>query len=334
MMLQTNHALRWALTLASTGLLVGSTIGIEGLAKADPWQGAPHMMIIERPPNLPDVRKIIKQDPFASTPITVSIVKNTLSNQNGQNPNLPVTNGNGTSIVGVGNTSDLIPTFRSGVTPTSSTVVPNPGSVNIPQFNGSIPSGVGPQGSVIGQIYVIATIISGDGSASALLKNGNTTDVVKVGDYIGSSKIIRIVEKGIEFSDGSRIAVSPAPNDISVAESMPKNSQGTANSMTMPTSSDPNTLLAPSAAQSNANQAQSSGNGAPTIDRAPYQFGPASTPVPGTTPAPVPRYYNNPNVQNSLNQSTQSNTPANITNQNSYQPSTLSNPSTSPQAPQ
>jgi hypothetical protein len=85
-------------------------------------------------------------------------------------------------------------------------MVPAPaaGGNGVPNIGGTPTDGV---------LYVRATIVSHDPShpSLALLQNGQSIDVVRVGDTLGDKKVTQIVTSGILLSDHSFITIAATP---------------------------------------------------------------------------------------------------------------------------
>lgn len=238
---------------------------------ADTWKNAPQKMTIEAGPKLPNVNSVIKRDPFSGAPVD----KDSPALQNG------MPNG-----------------------------VPNPGQI---QINPQIVPQIGPQAPVFGQrqidvpnvgsivpmgdnqtseISVIATII-GTNKPMALVSNGKDTEVVQVGNYLGSHKIRRIVAQGIEFDDGTRLSVVHQTK----SQTYSQNNQQILNPQQNNTSTQYNNQNINSNTTNNQQQIQTQTqqqnliNNVPTANPVQYNFGPPPTPAPGTTPATINRLY-------------------------------------------
>jgi hypothetical protein len=258
----------WALP----GLIVFSAglIGEEHPAKATVWQDAPHSLTIAAIQNLPTVASTIKRNPFDGVPATPSPAA---APNSGGTATAVVTPMPGTPLLGAG--------------------VPNPGA-NLNIGSTGDPSAVVAQGDVAATVYVISTV-TGDGRPPlAMLKNGNDTDIVGVGDMIGRHRITRIVPQGIEFDDGSRLAVASSPSDGGQnSQQNPSGSNPYGNNTSGAQQAPEAPVAAPTPGPNTAstNSAGSSPSGPPVINPSPYTFGPLATPIPGTTPAPVPHFY-------------------------------------------
>jgi hypothetical protein len=90
-------------------------------------------------------------------------------------------------------------------------MVPNPG--------GGGPDVIAAAGGLVPQngnanITVIGTVTGGSRDAVAMVQNGTDIDYVHVGDYLGQHRVTAIVAQGIEFDDGSRLAISTASSAL------------------------------------------------------------------------------------------------------------------------
>ena len=246
-------------------------------AMADPWSGSPQKMTIDSAPKLPDVNKIIKRDPFSGAPVDKNAPQKQFENT-GQN--------------------------------IQNTLVPNPGQINITPQNGPGAPVFGPNtkpdptvgtvfsdnGNSQADIFVIATMI-GSGKPLALIANGKSTDIVGVGDSLGSKKIRRIVSQGIEFVDGTRLGVE---HRTQIQFSLPLGQ----NQQTVPDPGIPVNQIKPTVNQNKIPYSYGQNNN-PTDNRSTdpinqpstppnYNFGPLPTPLPGRTPASIPRLFTPP----------------------------------------
>jgi hypothetical protein len=256
-------------------VFVAGLVAEEHPAKATTWQDAPQSLAIAAVPNLPSVAGTIKRNPFDGAPSTVALATSSPSAL----ANVP--------------TPGLTP--MPG-TPTTGIGVPNPGG-NLDIGSTGDPSAVVAANSTTSMIYVISTVVGDGRPPLAMLQNGPDTDIVGIGDMIGRHRITRIVPQGIEFDDGSRLAVAAAPasdasGNTTGGNQNGQNGQTSLGTMPAPqvnqTTPQPNTTEAPQPA---ATSGASAPNGPPVINPSPYTFGPLATPQPGTTPAPVPHFY-------------------------------------------
>jgi hypothetical protein len=259
----------WA--LPGLVVFIAGLVGEEHPAKATVWQDAPRSMSIAAVPNLPSLSGSIKRNPFDGVPATASPDKST---NVAFAPNVTITPMPGT--------------------PANGTNVPNPGAnLNVGQTGD--PSAVVAAGDAAGMVYVISTVIGDGRPPLAMLRNGDDTDIVGVGDTIGRHRITRIVPQGIEFEDGSRLAVAASPaadGGQHSADGLQSNESPYGNGVSAPQG---NTTPAPGpssgALSGTSSNSSSTQNGIPVINPSPYQFGPLATPQPGTSPAPVPHFY-------------------------------------------
>jgi hypothetical protein len=267
--------IQWAGILATTTTLVGLSVAIEGQAAPNDWAGAPHTIAASPPPDLPDVAAVMSKDPLTPIPEKAASRALTLA-----------------QIIAAGNTRPdaqqsvvNVPAFPSGLQ------VPNPGPNGMPM--GTITN----QSAASPDIYVVTTVVGGRRPARALIQNGSDTEIVNVGDQIGTRRITRIVTQGVEFDDGSRVAVSPGQNSGVSAETDTFSTKGAGAQATQSgaiagvTGGTPPITTPVTAAPQIPNQPTVQSNGTPVVNASPYPFGPLPTPAPGTTPAPVPHYF-------------------------------------------
>jgi hypothetical protein len=238
-------------------------VDVRHIATATPWHDAPDVMVVTALPPLPDVAAAIRHNPFdgAPAPPSTSVQPTKAGEPPSQQP-------------------ILVPG-----SPTSAGSVPNPG--------GDLDVGTTADASAVlassgdsAAIYVLSTVVGNGRPPLAMLRNGSDTDIVGIGDSIGKRRITNIVSQGIEFSDGSRLAIAAAP-----AGSSPTPPPSRLQSAPPATSTAPPLGPAPRATSTVKPPLLLNASGAPIIQPSPYQFGPLATPAPGTTPAPVPHYY-------------------------------------------
>lgn len=260
-----NGVIRWAFIGAGLCALVASfLIMTQKHASADTWKDAPQSMRVDAPTRLPAVAQIIRRDPFSGAPQPSSAASS-------QTPNgiAPPQQGPG------------VPSFAQGAGVPG--IVPNPGGM---------PGIAPPSGSE--ELYVVGTIVGGAGRPLALVRMGNEADVVGVGDAIGDRRIERIVPQGIEFSDGSRLAVdSDRGSQARPAQPvLPMPGRNTLPPSPMPFAPPPprGVIISPPAP---APAQQPAGEGGLVIDplQKQYQFGAQPTLGPNQTPPPQRRLY-------------------------------------------
>ena len=248
-------------------------------ALADPFTNAPQKIMISSKPNLPDVKSVIRRDPFNGAPVD----KDSPNANKSASPGSPGFSAPANIISNVPNAGTIfggpnIPVF-------------GPGAMQVPNAGSIVPGG----GAVASEVTVSATMI-GNGKPLALIANGTTTDIVGVGDAIGSRIIRRIVSQGIEFEDGSRVSVvhnsGQSTPTIQNTDALNNNSS---------------IQVDPSQSVPNANQQKNRINGlnqslptttnsnnVPVINPTPYKFGASPTLSPDQTPAPINRLYTPP----------------------------------------
>ena len=238
---------RFCLITASSLLIVAAFVGAHLRAQADEWAQAPREMKIYAPKRLPDAVAEIARDPFAGVTKSPTAVANAPGAPNAAMPSIP----NGLPVPGG--------------------QVPNPGSV--------VPSGGAPEATL-----QVEGVVLGLGHAPvAMIKNGTDTDFVHVGDYLGSHKIVSIQQQGIEFDDGTRLAVATAPANLGpsapsgqfIAPGGPTGAgvNPAPPAPIVPVTPTPVPTLAP--------------NDVPTVGPGNYNMGPPPTPAPGSSPQPI-----------------------------------------------
>jgi hypothetical protein len=179
-------------TAVSVGMGVAATMSLslvllsnsQSPAVADVWTNAPQTMHLVAPLNLPDAVKRISRDPFALSSDDAGDQSKSTSS-----PNVSMAPNAATAIVppGTVSPSGLVPNPGGGVDVAAAGILPQNGDA---------------------QISVVGTVVGGSGRPVALVKNGSEIDYVHVGDYLGSRRVTGIYAQGIEFSDGSRLAIA------------------------------------------------------------------------------------------------------------------------------
>jgi hypothetical protein len=182
-----------AMGLAATASLSLALLSGENTsAVADPWTQAPTTMHLIAPPNLPDAVARISRNPF-SVPAA-----------DAGKPDVA-----GPTTPGAATVQPPLPALAvaqtGAVTPAG--LVPNPGGdVSVAAAGGMVPD----NGSAM--ISVIGTVIGNGHAPVALVHNGTEIDYVHVGDYLGTRRVTAILAQGIEFDDGSRLAIATTSN--------------------------------------------------------------------------------------------------------------------------
>lgn len=244
-------------------------------AVADPWLNAPTSLIVKAPPRLPDALGLIARDPFHGGP------NDTQKSPNPNPTNTAAEPANNSNIVGI-----RIPQMPAG---TNDTFIPPPGTV--PNPGGLLPQ----NGAASEKVDLIGTVVGGGHAPVAMISDGQHVDFAHVGDTINGKPIIAIVERGIELSDGSRLAIAPSSNpNPTTAPSKPE----PAGAATPVETTHPASPLAPPitilASPSTSNTIQTPFGGvnpaaAPTIQPGNYSGAPPTL-GPNQTAAPLPHY--------------------------------------------
>ena len=243
-------------------------------------------MKIRTEQNLPDVNGVIRRDPFSGAlQLETKVI-------------------DGTTTTVVGSASGSIPNAGQMMIQAQNGPRPpvfGPNVMNVPNAGSIMPT----QGSS-GDVSVIATMIGG-GKPLALIANGQTTDIVGVGDYLGRRRITRIVSQGIEFSDGGRLSVAArASSTLAQPTLMNQQTPGESGVMTTPMQNvgtsrqggqqNPIQEITPTQNQPTSQpSADANGvNGVPSMNPVQYNFGGLPTPSPGSSPAVINRLFTPP----------------------------------------
>lgn len=298
-------AARMAIGAISAALLSVAAIQPPEIATADPWNGAPTSVILTAPPRLPDAVEMIKRDPFVGGPVIHDSTQQTQGSDGQQVSAVP-------GIVAM----PAVPPPPRVTPPSLFPIVPSPGTPSIPGFPGSGGSNVPNPGSLVppgsassATMTVVGTVVGGGRPPVAMISDGSHVDFAHVGDSISGKKITAIVSQGIEFSDGSRVAVSAGTTNTPTAQPSPSQGdrilmdppvaapRGSSNTTqtpgAYPTAFDPRNLGNPAlaTARPQTNPFDSvQGAAPPTLTPGNYPFGGPPTLSPGESAAPLPRY--------------------------------------------